>query len=167
MTDPKEIEGSAERAADRGREEDLGIVLPTDRPFLGDAAVVRGLVSEFASQVVAVRKAYNADKMSGVQAQQRIRELAREYGDVVMGRDPSYTAMAWNSPDQLGRQILRVVPSIAGVTDPGELLFLTVGGSLVDLAMELEDDRMGDGDVKAKVEAMLSDAAAVILGHPR
>lgn len=162
--DPKQIEGSAERAADRGREEDLGFTPPGPLPSLGDLGVVSGLVSEFASEVVAARRAYNEDKLTDQQALARIHDLAREYGAIVVGADDRYQSLPWNSVQRLGRRIQRVVPAIDGVTDPGELLFLTIGSSLIDLAAEHEEDRMSDEDVKAKVDEMLVDTVDLIMG---
>lgn len=163
MTDPREIEGSPERAADRGRAEDLGFSMDS-RPSLGNADVVRGLVSEFAAAVVDVRKQYNQDKLSGEQAQAGVRELAREYGAIVMGRDAQYDALPWNSPERLGRRIKLVVPAVAGIDDPGELLFTTVGSSLSSLAAAHEQGRLPDADAERHTQDMLEDTANLILG---
>lgn len=164
MQDPKEIEGSPERAADRGREEDLGFPAPGALPYLGDALVVRGLVSEFAGAVIGLRRLYNEDKLSGEQSLAQVHDLAVEYGGVVMGRDARYQSLPWSSPDRLGRRINLVVPAADGVTDPGELLFLTVGMSLIEIAQAHEGDRMNDDDARAKVQDMLEDTANLILG---
>jgi hypothetical protein len=161
--DPREIEGSAERAADRGRAEELGMP-EGDRPSLGSVDVVQGLVSEFAAHVVDVRKRYNQDKLTSTQAQASVRELASEFGGVVMGRDQRYQAMPWNDPTRLGRRIKLVTPAIDGIDDPGEQLFLTLGLSLVELAAAHEGERMSDEDVQGKVQEMLLDAAQLILG---
>lgn len=164
MTDPRKIEGSPERAADRGRAEDLGFSMDP-RPSLGNVDVVRGLVSEFAAQVVDVRKQYNLDKLTGEQAQHRIQDLAREYGNIVMGRDDRYFALPWNDPSRLGRRIKLVVPAIDGVAEPGELLFLTVGSSLAALAAAHEAGRVTDADGEQHAKEMLEDTANLILGH--
>ena len=163
MIDPREIEGSPERAADRGREEDLGFLV-SDRPSLGNPDVVRGLVSEFASSIVDVRKRYNQGKLSGEDAQDEIRGLAVEYGKIVLGKDDRFASLPWNRPGGLGRRIQLTTPAIDGVDDPGEQLFLTVGASLVDLAQMLENDRMSEDDARAKVEDMLEDVVQLILG---
>ena len=163
MTDPREIEGSPERAADRGRAEDLGFSM-SDRPSLGNADVVRGLVSEFAGKVVDVRKAYNQDKFTGEQAQERVRALAHQYGDIVMGRNGAYDALPWNSPAKLGLRIRLVTPEIEGITDPGELLFVTVGTSLSSLAAAHEAGRLTDAAAESHTKEMLEDTANLILG---
>lgn len=163
MTDKREIEGSPERAADRGREEDLGFSMDP-RPSLGDADVVRGLVSKFGSDVVAVRRGYLEDTLTAKEAQARIRDLAREYGGIVMGRDESYFALPWNNEARLGRRIKLVVPAVEGVEDPGELLFLTIGTSLSSLAASHEAGRVTDKDAESHTKAMLEDTANLILG---
>lgn len=163
MTDKREIEGSAERAADRGREEDLGFSMDP-RPSLGDAGVVRALVSEFGSLIVATRKAYNLDQLTAEQAQERVHDIASEYGDVVMGRDPKYFAMPWNDPTRLGRRIRLVIPPIVGIDDPGLLLFMTVGTSLMAIAAAHEAGRLEDSAAEAHIQSMLEDTANLILG---
>lgn len=163
MTDPREIEGSPERAADRGRAEDLGFSMDA-RPSLGDGNVVRGLVSEFAAAIVDVRKDYNLDKFTGEQAQAKVRELAKEYGDIVMGRDSRYFALPWNDPVRLGRRIKLVVPAVDGVADPGEQLFVTIGTSLMALAKAHEEGRLPDADAEQHTKTMLEDTANLIQG---
>lgn len=161
--DKKQIEGSPERASDRGRQEDLGFSVSA-KPSLGNADVVRGIVSEFAGEVVSARKSYNQGRIDGGQAQERIRELAREYGRIIMGQDGRYDAMPWNDPGRLGRRIKLVVPAADGVDDPGELLFLTVGASLMSLAAAHEQGRVSDADGEKHTKVMLEDAANLILG---
>ena len=163
MTDPKELEGSPERAADRGREEDLGFPVG-DTPSPGSPGVVRGLVSQFAVDVVDVRKRYNAGRLSGDEAQEQIRDLAVEYGNIVMGRDSRYAPLPWNDPGRLGRRIKLVVPPTDGVEDPGELLFLTVGLSLVELAASHEEGRTDDAQAKLAASTMLDDTVQLLLG---
>jgi hypothetical protein len=163
MTDQREVEGSFERAADRGREEDLGFSMDP-RPSLGDAGVVRALVSEFGALIVATRKSYNLDQLTGEQAQERVHDLSVEYGAIIMGRDSKYFAMPWNSTDRLGRRIGKVVPAIDGVVDPGLLLFLTVGTSLMAIAAAHEAGRLEDDAAEAHTQGMLEDTANLILG---
>lgn len=163
MTDKREIEGTPERAADRGREVDLGFSMDP-RPSLGNADVVRELVSKFGTDVVAVRRQYLEDELTGEEAQARVRELAKDYGAIIMGRDEAYFALPWNSEVRLGRRIKLVVPAVDGVNDPGELLFLTVGTSLSSLAASHEAGRVTDEDAEHHAQTMLDDTANLILG---
>lgn len=162
--DTKEIEGSLQRAADRGREQDLGFNLPGSRPSLGDPEVVRALVSEFAQQVVGVRRFYNEDKLSDQQAIDCIHKLAVEYGSVVMGTGSGYEPLPWHDPSRLGRRIRLVLPAVDGVDDPGELLFFSIASSLMELAVQHENGHMSDEEAHTTAQEMLSDTANLILG---
>lgn len=159
--DPKEIEGTPERAADRGREVELGYVV-TDKPSLGNPDVVRGLVSEFASGVVGIRRAWIEGKDTDPAGS--ILKLATEYGDIIMGRDERYASLPWNNPARLGRRIGLVTPPIEGVEDPGAVLFVTIGTSLSEIAAAHEQGRLPDSDAERHTKVMLEDAAALIVG---
>lgn len=163
MSDPREIEGTPERAADRGRADDLGFSMGS-KPNLGNADVIAGLLSEFGTAAVDIRKRYNEDKIDSEQAKKGIRDLAVEYGNIIMGRDGRYESMEWNSPDRLGRRIKLVVPAIEGVEDAGELLFLTIGTSLMSIASAHEEGRLTDDAGEKHTKDMLEDTAALILG---
>lgn len=160
--DEKGIEGSAARAADRGKAEDLGFVV-SDKPSLGNPDVVRALVSEFAAAVVGVRGAWARADGGGSPVVQ-IRELAREYGRIIMGHDDRYASLPWNNPDRLGRRIRLVCPTEPDAADPGELLFVTVASSLMEIAAANEQGRLTDTDGEMHTKAMLEDAANLILG---
>lgn len=159
--DKKEIEGTTERAADRGRAEDLGFVV-TDKPSLGNPEVALALVSEFAAQVVAVRGQYLTGKSKDPKAE--ITELAAEYGDIIMGRDERYHALPWHNPSRLGRRIGLVIPLEDGAGDPGVQLFTKVAASLMELAVAHEGGRVSDADGEAATTAMLQDVAGLITG---
>lgn len=164
MSDTPEIpEDSPQRAADRGREADLGIAVDK-RPSLGNPGVVRGLLSEFAASLVAIRKLYVTEAIAADDAKARVAESAREYGGVVMGRDPRYAALPWNDPTRLGRRIRLLVPDADGIDDPGELLFLAVAASLVELFAAHEAGDVSDSQAEKAVGDALSDTADLILG---
>lgn len=157
----KSIEGSPERAADRGRAEDLGYVV-SSQPSLGDPLVVRALMSEFASGVVAARGRWLTGAEHDPVA--RIRELSREYGDIIMGRDGRYQALPWHNPARLGRRIALVTSAEPGIEDPGELLFVAVGSSLSEIAAAHEAGRLPDADAERHTRVLLEDAADLIVG---
>lgn len=168
MTDPREIEGTPERAADRGRAEDLEFGI-FEQPSLGNLDVVRELVSEFAGKCVDIRKRYNGGTLDGDDARAELRKLSTRYGDIVMGRGEGYHALPWhsNGPGRLGSRIRQVVPAERGINDPGELLFLTAGTSIAALSAAHEEDRITDHDAEQQLQAMLADLANLIAGLPR
>ena len=163
MTDKREIEGSPERAADRGRADDLGFSV-SKIPSLGNAHVIYSLMTEFASACVDIRKRYNKDEINDSQAKVELKDLAREYGNIIMGRDERYQALPWNSESRLGRRIKLVVPDIPSINNSGEMLFLTVGTSLMAIASSHEQGKITDEAGEKHTKEMLADAANLILG---
>jgi len=161
--DKREIEGSPERAADRGRAEDLGWPAG-DRPSLGNPDVVIGLVRAFGAAVVDVRKRYNLDELTHDGALAAIDKLSGQYGDIAMGRDPAYEALPWNSPEQLGANIHKRLPEANEDPDPGKALFLALARSLLDVAVAHEDGDMKDGEAQGHIEAAISSIANLIVG---
>lgn len=57
-----------------------------------------------------------------------------------------------------------MVPSIDEIADPGELLFFTVGTSLMSLAAAHEQGRVPDENAEKHTQAMLEDTANLIVG---
>lgn len=163
MDNKVEVEGSPERAADRGRAEDLGFE-PVEKPSLGNPDVVAGLVAEFAGAVVDVRRRYHEDKLTGDQAKSAILDLAKEYGAIVMGRDERFAAQPWHNPARLGRRIRLVMAGAEGGGDPGEQLFETIGASLSELAVAMEAERISDAEAERQSKEMLADVVQLILG---
>lgn len=159
--DAKSIEGSAARAADRGREEDLGLVI-SDTPSLGNPVVVRAMLGEFGVDLMEIRKRWATGDSTN--PQEEVRDLCRSFSLIVMGHDPRYAALPWHSVGRLGRQINKVVRAEEGVTDPGELLFLSLSGSLLAIAGEVEKENMSDADAQKHTQEILDDATLLITG---
>lgn len=164
--DKREIEGSPERAADRGRGEDLGFPTGDARPSLGDPDVVRGLVQDFGTAVVGVRADYNGGKLTGEQAQAKLKDLARAYGDKFMGRDTRFAALPWNAPQYLGARIKQALPNGGDDPDPGVALFLALGTALIEAAVEHENNRISDEAAKNIVQGDIASVTALLLGTP-
>lgn len=164
--DKREIEGSPERAADRGRQEDLGWP-EGERPSLGDAGVVRGLVQDFATEVIGIRAEYNGEKITGEEAKAALRAAAARYGGIFMGRDSRFHALPWNAPGLLGEHILLAAGAVDGIDDPAEGLFLMLARSLTDIAVEHEDGRMADPVAQQHLKEALDNVVALLLGYPK
>lgn len=161
MIDKRMVEGSSERAADRGNDFGFNLV---SRPSLGDTDVAHKLLSQFGTDIVNTRLRYHQDQLNSEQAQAQVRTLAKYYGNIVMGRDNHYEVLPWHSPDRLGRRITLVVAPVEDITDAGELLFLTLGTSLMALAAANETGRVSDAEAEMHTKEILEDAANLVLG---
>lgn len=160
--DDVSIEGSAARAADRGRDQ-LGFE-EDPRPFLGSLRVVQDLLATFCEEVIATRTAYLKDEITPDEAKFKVRQLAAKYGNIIMGRDDKYKADEWHSPRRLGVRIPKVIAPVKGVTDPGEQLFLTLGASLSSISVAYGENRLTDDEAQHHIMTLQSEAAGLILG---
>ncbi|ECN9265183.1 hypothetical protein ZL58_14200 [Salmonella enterica subsp. enterica serovar Typhimurium] len=166
MADEKDdvsVEGSAARAADRGRDQ-LGFGESDGKPSLGDPSVVAELVADFCEAVIGVRTRYLNDEFDGAKAKFYIRQIAFEYGRIVMGQDERFQPLAWHSPKNLGARIKKVIQPVPGIDDPGNALFFTLASSLSSLSVALGEGRMSDADAKQHLIDLQKQANDLILG---
>ena len=166
MADKKDVsvEGSAARAADRGRDQ-LGFGEGNDsRPSLGDPSVVADLVADFCLEVIEARTKYLHDEVTADDAKDQIRLLARLYGNIIMGDDPNYATNAWHSPERLGQRILKMIAPVKGISDPGEQLFVTLGASVTSISVALANGRLSDAEAKSHLDALQDQIADLIAG---
>ncbi|EDY2030007.1 hypothetical protein GTB64_004449 [Salmonella enterica] len=167
MADEKDdvsVEGSAARAADRGRDQ-LGISDERSIGALDTPEAVNALVSDFLDAVLAVRKSYLTDELKGDQAKAEIRYIARKYGLVIMGKDKTFKTSPWQSPERLGKRIPKVIPPVPGVSDPGEALFVTLAGSFSALNVAVENGRISDANAKRELLELMDQVSTLILGY--
>jgi hypothetical protein len=87
--DPRELESF---------EQDL-----STEPFLGDPAVVTGLVSGFVQQIYDWMKACARGEMTGDEFKAKAEAESKRMSEIFFGRDPAYLAIkGWNSPYGVG-----------------------------------------------------------------
>lgn len=158
------VEGSAARAADRGGDQ-LGF--PDEKkPLLGSVPVIKNLVKEFGAGIVDIRKNYNLDKLTSAESTDAITALSKEYGNIIMGRDDRYFGSSFYDPGWLGKIITKRIPVVDGVTDAGELLFLTFATSLMVTASKLESESITDNEAEALVKHLSQEMFELLLwGH--
>lgn len=157
------VEGSKARAADRGGAA-FGIDIPEgDGPLLSDPTTVEGLVRQFYSDVLDVRKAYNGGMIKGPDATAKIKAHATALAAIFMGNNPDYSFTDWNSAEQLGEFIHR----INGVDQEKsvEAFLLRLSADFVDQAVvPFEDDKIDMETVTFRMDAAIEDATYSLLG---
>ena len=164
-----EIENSRQRQADRGRP--FGFEAfepdPQNRPFLGDRAVVEGLVRSFAGDIVEHRKQFNLDKTEGTVIVKAIEGLTERYGKIFMGQDAAYRAQPWNSAEQLGvalnkRMGLDPEPPEKAAT----ALFWRLSADLLDAISDHEGDQIDDETAQFRLDVLIEETTLALLGLP-
>ncbi len=107
MTDAVTIEGSKERAAERG-EPDFGLVeaARTAGDSLGNPAVVERLVQGFCHRVVEMLAWRRDGTIDAVELVTKVRAECASLGAIFMGADPEFVAVAgWNTERGLGNAV--------------------------------------------------------------
>jgi hypothetical protein len=165
MTNRTEIEGSEERAKERGAT--LFDAMDAEAEYLNSAATVERLLRQFVYEVLDVRKAYNEDRLQGDEAAGRVVALAHEYADIFMGRNAEYAVTAWNSPEQLGVHLQTAITEDSTAEDACQKFFQRLAGDFVDsVVIPAESDIIDDEQGQFRTDVLLEDATYVLLGIP-
>lgn len=160
----EQLEGSKERAADRGRDQLFGDNLPDNA--LNSMQTVDAVVRSFVTKVIDVRVRYNTDQITETQARQEVDALAQQYGDVFMGKSQDYAALPWNSPAQLGEYLVGVMEGDATPETSARDFFLYIASQLLQTMVEFEHEKIDDEVMKFRLDTLLEDAAHALLGIP-
>lgn len=162
MVDKVQIEGSAERAADRGQNmfADLGV-----GDLLNSTEVVEGLVRQFLGELVDIRKGYNADTLESDRAITKVMAAANRYADVFMGKDSAYTTLPWNTPEQLGAHLKAVLGTDSEPEGAALDYFLRVASDFTtEVLQPFEDDAIAEDVMRFRTDALVDDATHALLG---
>lgn len=161
MVDKRSIEGSSERAADRGRD----MFDPIGDSTLGSYETVDGLVRQFLGEIVDTRKAYHEDKLEGPQASEKVQEIASKYAAIFMGKDASYGPTAWNSPEQLGEHLLAALEGKStSEAAAADYLLRVASDFIVAVSIPIELDELDDETAQFRIEATVEDCVYALLG---
>lgn len=160
----KTIEGSAERIADRGRDQLFGSALADNA--LNSITSVEAVVRSFATRVTQVRAEYNADKITDVQAKAQVDALAQEYADAFMGKSKDYTPTPWNSVEQLGQYLAGVIEGDSTAETAARDFMLYIAAQLLQVMVEHEEERIDDEVAQFRLDTLIEDAVYALLGLP-
>lgn len=132
--------------------------------YLGDASVVEQLVRDFMSVVFSERAKWHGSG-DGDAANGRIADICRSYGAVFMGESSAYVAQPWNSVHRLGTYLRAVVPDVGDFSSPGEAYFNFLAVQALNASIAIESGEVHEGQVKAELGEVVSDAVDVLLGR--
>lgn len=164
MTDRRSIEGSKERAADRGF--DPGFVGLGDASLL-NSDIVQNLVREFMGKVIDYRASYNAGDLPGDEVPGKIKALADDYAAILLGKSKDYEAAPWNSVDYLGLHLSKLLKGEETPEEAPCAYFLYVASTLIDtIVVPHEDDAISEETANFRIDALVDDAVRALLGEP-
>lgn len=161
------IEGSAERAADRGQAlglEDFTINIAAGGS-LGNPDDVERIVREFCSGVVDVRKRWNegATEEASTSA---LTDLVERFALIFNGRDTAYTASPWNSPAMLGRSLNRRLALDGPEEAAAGALFWHLANQMLETASGMETGELADDVAKFRADVDIETAVYMLMGLP-
>lgn len=164
MTDRRSIEGSKERAADRGF--DPGFI-GLDDGSLARPDIVQNLVREFMGKVIDLRASYNAGNLPGGEVPGKIKALADDYAAIFLGKSKDYEALPWNSVDYLGLHLSKLLKGEETPEEAPCAYFLHIASMLIStIVIPHEEDQIDEETVNFRVDALVDDAVLALLGAP-
>lgn len=163
MFDQKSVEGSPERAADRGRP-DAGLV-DAARDFersLGNPEVVQRVVQKFGEGIVELIGMRRDGHMEAEELAAQIRTLCQSCGAVFMGEDPAYLPVpGWNDR-RLAMNIMVLLGGDAVRAAPSPAAALLEWFARQIMAADQSDDP----DIGKKLQASAASVMDTFIGTP-
>ena len=163
--DPRTIEGSPERAADRGQEQGFEY-FSQDGQQLASPEVAEGLVRQFLAECIEARVAIHEGKATPEEAKARMQDAAKRYAAIFMGKDSAYAASPWNSPDGLGAFIAANYQGSGDKDQACEAMLLRLAADMMKIAKAHEDEQLDDDAAQFQADALVEDALGTLLGLP-
>jgi hypothetical protein len=141
-----------------------GIELPErdGRPYLGEVAVVSGLVHNFVTGVMQARHAFAAGTATREASLQDIEDWCFEMGHIFLGEDPSYQPAPWNGPRLAGR-IRALIPGVRGEEHAGVEYFRWLAKQVLALCTAMEGG-MADQEAGPIVKQGMLEAVQFLTG---
>lgn len=163
MKDPREIEGSPERAADRGRAEGFE-AFESDKENLGSPTVIDGLLRGYAGRLIDMRTDVHNETSTVAELKAKIEAEATTLADIFMGKDAHYVPSNWNSPDGLGAYIAANAEGAGSPDDAAKALFLRFAADLMMIAKDHEDEEITDDAAQFRIDALIEDTTNMLQG---
>jgi len=118
---------------------------PKGKVALNDLGDVGAIVQKFVADVLKDYDSFGKGVATRDDAMAAIRLKATVLGDAFMGKDPTFYATEWNTPDRLGAHVRaqRSVKFEEPSQDPGQAFFLFLATQVVKSANDLHG---GDED---------------------
>lgn len=169
MTDPRAIEGSEERAAERGAP-DVAVVdaARTAGDSLGSPAVVERLVQGSCHRLLEFFKWRRTGQIDADELVAQIRGECTSMGAIFMGDESPYTAVpGWNSPRGVGMAITVLLggEAVRAAASPAAALFEWLAGQLMVAYLAMNAEGAADVDeMGERAQSCISSVIDTLLG---
>ncbi|EGV18777.1 hypothetical protein [Thiocapsa marina] len=136
-----------------------------DKLYLGSVVALRTLLEGYVHRVMAAYDEYLHGREGADVVLPKIEALAREYGDIIMGRNRHYRIAPWQERHRLGARLRYWYPEEIGRDDdPGEGYFRSLAAQCIAAAQEMAGGSMTDEEAGAELGEILQDNAERMVG---
>jgi|GEM_PF-6139516 len=166
---PIEIEGTPERAKDRGDTTGLGFFAKPlgDSPYLGSPDVVDSIVRAFCQDALNLRIAVGYGEISQDAFMTKLNALADRNASIFTHPSAPYRFMPFNSVDGVGE----FVKAALGMSDPADVavhtMFMNTANQIFAAHALHLSGTATDDDVQFQIGAAVEDATRMLLGLPQ
>ncbi len=145
---------------------DLTFEFPDDdRLYLGSVGALRTLLEGYAHRVMAAYDAFLQGREGGDIVLPKIEAIAREYGEILMGRNPRYIIPSWQERHRRGARLRAWHPEDIGQDDdPGEGYVRWLAAQCIAASQEMAAGSMTDEEAGAELGEVLRDSAERMVG---
>jgi hypothetical protein len=166
--DPVEIEGTPERAADRGLPDGFGFFASDigDKNYLGSPEVVGDIVRTYCQDALALRVKAGRGEMLPNDALEGLHALAERTAAIFTNPGDAYRSMLFNSVDGVGEFVKAALQLDASAEDAVKTLFLNTSNQIFETHAQYLAGTVGDDDVRFQLDAAVEDATRMLLGLP-
>lgn len=134
-------------------------------PYLGSVQALRAVLEEYVRRVMVAYDEFLQGREGADVVLPKIEALAREYGDIIMGRNPHYRIAPWQERHRLGAHLRYWHPEeISRDDEPGEGYFRWLAAQCIAASQEMAAGSMTDEEAGTELGEILQDSAERLAG---
>ena len=165
MAGNEEVEGSEERAADRGRVMDhAGMAAGTGN--LGNPETAKQVIYDFLGAVNDTNTAFLKGEIDGATAQEKVVQSAQELADTFLGKNADYQGDAWFTEGGLGATLVSLQGGTMTAPEAAAAFSLGLADQLLSLSTRFQADEVTEDDIQFQIDAIAENGLQVFLGLP-
>lgn len=137
----------------------------SDKLYLGNVQALRTLLEDYAHRVMSAYDAFLQGREAGDVVLPKIEARAREYGDIIMGRNRHYRIAPWQERHRLGARLRAWHPEEIGRDDePGEGYFRWLAAQCIAASQAMATEEFTAEEAGEQLGEILQDSAERLVG---
>lgn len=146
----------------------LDQLVSTGKPSLARLDIVDRCVRHFVGEVLELHSGFlqsSGSPADSARALAGLEGIARQLGDVFLGRDARFDAQPFNTPARLGSVLKVLVPEeTVHYGDPGAALFMWLANQTLLAARLQGTGKLSEAQARERLDGVVRDVVARLLG---